>query len=224
MPTFADKAIKYFLNLKSLLQLPPLISLINPYTSSEIREIVTAFYKKFFDDNNERVFILGINPGRFGGGLTGISFTDPVALRNECGIENDFGNRKELSSEFVYSFIKEYGGVKKFYSKFFLSALFPLAILKDGKNYNYYDEPHLLNSLLPGIVDSLRNQIEFGTKRETAVCLGKKNAKYFNEINSKHNFFRKIEILEHPRYIMQYKRKSLGKYIEQYLSLLKKLT
>jgi len=113
--------------------------------------------------------------------------------------------------------------VKKFYSKFFLSALFPLAILKDGKNYNYYDEPQLMNLLLPGIVESVKNQIEFGVKKETAICLGKKNAKYFNEINSKHNFFGYIEVLEHPRYIMQYKRKSLSKYIDRYTSLLNKL-
>ena len=83
-------------------------------------------------------------------------------MRTECGIENNLGYKKELSSEFIYSFIKEFGGVKKFYSKFFLSALFPLAILKDGKNYNYYDEPQLLNLLLPGIVDSVKHQIEFG--------------------------------------------------------------
>jgi hypothetical protein len=110
--------------------------------------------------------------------------------------------------------------VGKFYTKFFLSALFPLAILKEGKNYNYYDELKLLNLILPGIIDSVKNQIEFGANRETAICLGKRNAKYFNEINSKYNFFRNIEVLEHPRYIMQYKRKSLGKYIEQYLELL----
>jgi len=145
-----------------------------------------------------------------------------VALRNECGIENNLGFKKELSSEFIFHVIKEYGGVKKFYSKFFLSALFPLAILKDGKNYNYYDEPELLDLILPGIIDSVKNQIEFGARR-AAICLGKKNSKYFNEINSKHNFFRNIEVLEHPRYIMQYKRKLLRKYIEQYIELLNKL-
>jgi hypothetical protein len=221
--SFADKAIKYFLNLNSSLKMPASISLVNPYQNPDVKETITLFYKKFFDDNNERVFVLGINPGRFGGGLTGISFTDPVALRNECGIENNFGQRKELSSEFIFSVIKEFGGVKKFYSKYFLSALFPIAILKEGKNYNYYDESQLLKSLLPGIADSVRAQIEFGAKRDTAVCLGKKNAKYFNEINSEYNFFGNIEVLEHPRYIMQYKRKSLGKYIGQYLGLLNNL-
>jgi hypothetical protein len=100
--SFADKAIKYFLNLDSSLQLPASISLVNPYQNPDVRKIVTAFYNKFYNDNNERVFILGINPGRFGGGLTGISFTDPVALRNACGIENNYGNKKELSSEFIF--------------------------------------------------------------------------------------------------------------------------
>ncbi len=41
-----------------------------------------------------RYLILGINPGRFGGGITGIPFTDPIRLQNICGIENDFQKNK----------------------------------------------------------------------------------------------------------------------------------
>ena len=80
--SFANKVIKYFLDLNSSLRLPASVSLVNPYKNSDVKKIINVFYKKFFNDNNERVFILGINPGRFGGGLTGISFTDPVALEN----------------------------------------------------------------------------------------------------------------------------------------------
>jgi len=101
--TFAEKATKYFSNFKLPERLPKEISILNPYSKKEVNNAVQRFYKKYFDDNENRVFVFGINPGRFGGGLTGISFTDPVALREECGIENDLGDRQETGTiEQVY--------------------------------------------------------------------------------------------------------------------------
>jgi hypothetical protein len=183
---------------------------------------MNQFFKKYFDDTKERIFIIGINPGRFGGGLTGISFTDPIALMLECGIENNLGKQKELSSKFVYKFINAYGGPAKFYTNYFITALYPLAITKDGKNFNYYDSLYLYKTLKPFIVESLREQVKFGAKHEFAVCLGKKNAKYLIEINNEHSFFNKIRILDHPRYIMQYRLKRVDDYIDQYISAIGK--
>ena len=140
---FADKAIKYFQNLESPKYLSGKIETLNPYKNEEVKKISSYFYKKYFSDFNKRIFAFGINPGRFGGGVTGISFTDPVALENFCGIKNSFEKKRELSSNFMYNFISYYGGVEKFYSKYFISALYPLALLKDGLNYNYYDEKDL---------------------------------------------------------------------------------
>ena len=80
------------------------IEIINPYPDKEVKAVVRSFYNKYFNDNNPRVFIIGINPGRFGGGITGISFTDPVALKEFCGIENNLGDKKELSSRFIFWF------------------------------------------------------------------------------------------------------------------------
>ena len=134
---FAREAIKYFSNLNELnLKLLDL-GLINPYSSDYVLEIVRKFFTKFYSDEKDRIFVFGINPGRFGGGLTGISFTDPVALRENCGIRNNLGTRKELSSKFVYSVVEKFGGAEKFFSKIFLTAIYPFAIIKDGKNYNY---------------------------------------------------------------------------------------
>ena len=73
---------------------------------------------------NESTY-LGINPGRFGGGLTGISFTDPVALKKYCGIDNQLRNKEELSSKFVYEVINHFGGVNKFFSKVFSFCSLP---------------------------------------------------------------------------------------------------
>lgn len=219
--SFAERAIKYFLRLKT----PKLIfnqtELINPYSSAEVKDIVKKFYYKFYNDNKERLYIIGINPGRFGGGLTGISFTDPVALREQCGIENNLSNQKELSSKFIYTVAKEYGGVKKFYSKVFLTALYPFALVKNGKNYNYYDDKLLSEHLRQEIVKNINSQIQFGARKDIAILLGKKNAEYFNSINNEFNFFRKIIVLEHPRYIMQYKMKQLDNYVRKYINAIK---
>ncbi|QQS36008.1 MAG: DUF4918 family protein [Ignavibacteriales bacterium] len=215
--TFASRAIKYFNNLVPSVQASGAASIINPYSTRDVKSCVSLFYKKFYRDNNKRVFVLGINPGRFGGGLTGISFTDPVELKEHCGIDNSLGNQKELSSRFIYSVVNEYGGTKKFFSKVFLSALYPFALVKDGKNYNYYDDKRTSGLLRKSIVENLRSQINFGANRDYVILLGKKNAEYFNSLNDEFNFFKKIFVLEHPRYIMQYRLKHMHNYIRKYI-------
>jgi len=219
--TFGRRALNFYLNLKKPVNIPDKIEIINPYEDSKVKKTAKTFYDKFFSDNQKRVFIFGINPGRFGGGITGINFTDPVALSLYCGIDNDYGNRRELSSQFVYEFINAFGGVDKFYNKFFISAIYPLAILNDGKNFNFYDDKKIYVYLKPSILSYMKKQIEFGAKEEFALSLGKKNFTYLKELNSEIKYFKKIEFLEHPRFIMQYKRKQLEYYIRKYLKLLK---
>ena len=143
--SFAIKAIKYFNGLGSTGNIIKIkeIELLNPYESEEVKIIVRKFYKKFYSDYGKRIFVFGINPGRFGGGLTGLSFTDPVALRENCVIKNELGLRKELSSKFIYKVVDAFGGTKKFFSKVYLTALYPFAITRGGKNYNYYDDKSL---------------------------------------------------------------------------------
>jgi hypothetical protein len=220
--SFSNKAIKYFCNLKTPHLKSSGVEVINPYESDEVKQLVKKFYSKFYNDEKERIFIVGINPGRFGGGLTGIAFSDPVALREDCGIDNSFGDRKELSSKFIYQVIKQFGGVQKFFSNVFLTALYPFAIVKDGKNYNYYDEKLLFDLLRNEIVENIQRQVKFGARRDFAILLGKKNADYFLPINEEHKFFKKIITLEHPRYIMQYKLKQIDGYIEKYLAAINK--
>ena len=220
MSTFAEKAIKYFTNLKTLDNLPVGIDIANPYESQDVKKVVRKFFNKYFNDNDDRVFIFGINPGRFGGGLTGISFTDPVALKEECGIENDLGTQKELSSKFIYKFINEFGGAESFYKKYFISALFPLALIKEGKNHNYYDSPDLYKALKPHIINTIKKQIDFGANKKFAVSLGKKNCDYLNRINDEYGFFEDVRFVEHPRYIMQYRLKSIDLYLNKFQKVL----
>ncbi len=221
--TFAEKAVSYFLNLDKPRNLPGGIETLNPYNDDDVKTAVNKFFRKFFNDTKRRVFIFGINPGRFGGGKTGVSFTDPVALREFCGVENPFGERRELSSEFVYEVIEKFGGVRKFYSEFFLTAVYPLAIIKEGKNHNYYDSAELFNALKSEIITSLRKQFEFGAEKSVAISFGKKNAEYLEKLNGELNLFEKTERLEHPRFIMQYRRKQKDEYVRKYLNLLRKV-
>lgn len=215
--SFSFKATEYFCNLKVPKPDYESVNFINPYSDDDIRYVVKQFYSKFYNDNKERLFVIGINPGRFGGGLTGIAFTDPVALREHCGIENSLGDRKELSSKFIYSVAETFGGTNKLFSTVFLTALYPFAITKDEKNYNYYDEKTLAEKLRPEIIKNIEKQIGFGARRDLAILLGKKNADYFSLINEKHRFFKKIITLEHPRYIMQYKLKQKSFFITKYI-------
>ena len=217
--TFSEKAIAYFLNLNPPKNLLEGISILNPYADENVKKLVTAFFCKFFNDEQKRIFIFGINPGRFGGGTTGISFTDPVALQEFCGIENSLRKRRELSSEFVYQVIERYGGAQKFYSKFFLSAVYPLAIIKDGKNHNYYDSRELFEFLKPFLISSIKEQSAFGAITKVAISFGKKNADYLKILNAELGIFEKIVYLDHPRFIMQYRRKSLEDYIKKYLDV-----
>ncbi|HYG14573.1 MAG TPA: uracil-DNA glycosylase family protein, partial [Bacteroidia bacterium] len=173
---------------------------------------------------NERVFILGINPGRFGGGVTGIPFTDPIRLEKECGITNPFAKKPEVSSEFIYTMINAYGGPEKFYGKYFINSLFPLALTHKGKNINYYDTKELLEITRQPIIENIRTQIAFGLRTDKAICLGEgKNYQYLVKLNTEYKFFGEIHPLPHPRFIMQYKRKFLKEYIGRYLETFKKV-
>jgi hypothetical protein len=214
---FSSKAIKYYCNLKTPRLKSSGIEVINPYEKEGAKEIVKQFYSQFYNDSNERIFIIGINPGRFGGGLTGIAFTDPVALRENCGIENNLGDRKELSSKFIYQVIEQFGGVQKFFSTVFLTAFYPFTLVKNGKNYNYYDERLLFDLLRNDIVENIQRQVEFSARRDFAILLGKRNADCFLPINEQHKFFKKTITLEHPRYIMQYKLKQKNFFITKYV-------
>ena len=66
--TFADRAIAYYLSLQEPHNLPAGVSAMNPYADPTVQDLVGQFYAKFYSDNTPRVYILGINPGRFGAG------------------------------------------------------------------------------------------------------------------------------------------------------------
>jgi hypothetical protein len=224
--TFAEKVILANKNLRYTgAPLPGGVRIMNPFWESPVAKAVSeAFYRKYYNDNDTRHLILGINPGRFGGGLTGIPFTDPKRLKSECGIDYPGKAAHEPSSAFVYEMIAAYGGPEAFYKKFYINSLSPLGFtLMDDKgkekNYNYYDSPALALAAGEFIVNNIRTQISLGVLTEVCFCLGTgKNENYLRKLNDRHHFFNKIIALEHPRFIMQYKSSDKQFYIGKYLA------
>ena len=219
---WSEKILNFFRQLSISPELPKGVDVLNPYQSEITFSLCEAFYRKYYQDKNPRNLIIGINPGRLGGGLTGIPFTDPKKLQEICSISNSFQKKSELSADFIYSVIKQFGGPVKFYSTFYFSSVSPLGFTMDGKNLNYYDIPKLQLTLKPFIVDCMVKQLEFGIKRDTCFVLGEgKNFDYLSNLNNEFQFFKKLIPLPHPRFVMQYKRKSLPQYLDHYVNLLR---
>ncbi|HMH21594.1 MAG TPA: uracil-DNA glycosylase family protein [Puia sp.] len=214
--------LDFYTRLKPCFTLPEGISIMNPFTEPATWKLTRAFYEKFYGDAHPRVFIFGINPGRFGGGVTGVPFTDPIRLQEKCGIPNDWKKLPELSSQFIYEMIDGFGGVEAFYRQFFFTALSPLGYTLNGKNLNYYDDKALLKASEPFMLDCIRQQLESMPTISTCFCLGEgENFKQFSRINEKHRFFDKIIPLPHPRWVMQYRRKKMKEYVDVYVGKLK---
>ncbi len=228
MPTFAEKVIHFNRNLSLDTDLPDGIKVMNPFRENpRALEISSAFYLKYYNDHRKRRLILGINPVRFGAGLTGIPFTDTKRLREKCGLEIQGVKSHEPSSVFVYEVIDAYGGVDSFYQDYYINSPSPLGFLKkssNGKeiNFNYYDSKKLQHLLKDFMVDSINAHISMGIITDVAFCLGSgKNFRFLKELNEAHHFFEKLIPLEHPRYIMQYRSKEKAEFIKKYLDALK---
>ena len=225
--TFADNVIRFNKSLSYQGPLPKGIHVMNPFKeNSHALETSSKFYRKYYNDTNIRKTILGINPGRFGAGVTGIPFTDTKRLEEKCGLEIPGRSTHEPSSVFVYEVIEAYGGVKKFYDEFYINSICPLGfVIKDKKgrekNYNYYDSKELQRDVTHFIIDTLKQQLTFGIDPEKCYCMGHgKNFKFLSNLNDEMHFFKEIIPLEHPRYIVQYKAKKKTLYIDKYLKAL----
>jgi hypothetical protein len=198
--------------------LPKGVEVLSPFCDPATWTVCAAFYQRFYHDAVPRTLLVGINPGRFGAGVTGIPFTDPIRLKTQCGIDNPWPQKQELSSVFMYEMIQAYGGPQAFYKHFYITSVSPLGFTLDGRNLNYYDNPHLAGAMEPFAVDCLRRQLAWGMNTGVAFCLGGgKNYAYLERLNGKYRFFQKIVPLPHPRYIMQYQLKQKAGHIAGYL-------
>lgn len=219
----AEKIIDLNSSLNFDEKLPKGFRVLNPFKENpESLSVMAQFYRKFYNDNKKRRFIIGINPSRHGAGVTGVPFTDTKRLETFCNIKMHSASTHEISSVFMYDMIAEYGGPKSFYSDFYINSPFPLAIVQQNKNgkwvnVNYYDYNFLFENLKKFMINSLKKSIELGLFTSEVYVLGKKNAVFIDKLNSEAQLFNKLIILEHPRYIQQYKSKERQFYIDKYI-------
>ena len=227
--TFGEKVIDFNRNLMYSDELPENFGVINPYLDNpETLDVMQKFYQKFYNDGNSRKFIVGINPSRHGAGVTGVPFTDTKRLESICGIKMHSAHTHEISSVFLYDMISEFGGAAAFYKQFYINSPFPLAIVRKSKegnwlNANYYDDKILFENVKNYMIASLKQHISLGLDTSEVYILGKKNATFIQKLNKEANLFGNMKVLEHPRYIQQYKSKEKQLYIDKYILTLNNL-
>jgi hypothetical protein len=207
-------------------RIPKDVTVLDPFNGThaeEVRRIVTAFHRKYFSDERVRTLMLGINPGRLGAGSTGLSFTDTKRCESDLGIPVNGLRTHEPSSDFFYRMVRAAGGAKAFYSRVYVHAICPLGFVKSGPNgsainLNYYDDKALEKAVTPFVENWLRKLVACGMRSHTVLCIGTgKNAAYLSKLNERMELFERIITLEHPRYVIQYKARSVNSYIDKYL-------
>ncbi len=223
MKTWASQLFSFYKKLQPPKNLPNAIEWLYPQQSEAVMEVVKCFLDKYYSDKEPRNLLFGINPGRFGAGVTGVNFTAARQLTEDCGVDHKFPSGSELSAEFIYAMINAYGGPEKFYRHYFIGSVSPLGFVKDGKNINYFDDKDLLQVVEPFIIENINQLLQANFNLDKCFCIGEdKNFRYLSKLNEQQGWFDEIVPLPHPRFIMQYKRKSLQQYIDRYLALLKK--
>lgn len=226
----ADRLLRHVLSfsLKET-KLPEGVGVLDPFNgpnADEVRRIVTLFHRKYYGDDTPRVLMLGINPGRLGAGSTGLSFTDTKRCESDLGIPVNGLRTHEPSSDFFYRMVRAAGGAEAFYSKVYVHAICPLGFVKQGPqgneiNLNYYDDKTLEEAVTPFVSNWLKTLVACGMRTDVVFCIGAgKNAAYFEKLNASLGLFDRIVTLEHPRFVMQYKARTMDTYIDKYVSAL----
>lgn len=209
--------------------LPDSITVMNPFRgehAATIRDVTTRFYRKFYADREPRHLILGINPGRFGAGVTGVPFTDTKRMKEVCDIDIPMEPTHEPSSVFVYGVVDAFGGPARFYRKFYINSVCPLGFTRisdkgNEVNYNFYDDRELQDAVTPFIIDCIERQIGFGTATDRCFCMGKgKNYRFLSALNKKRKWFDEVVPLDHPRFVVQYRSRRMSEYIQKYADAL----
>lgn len=213
---FGDRVMAFYDALERFRWASPDVAVLSPIATDERRAALAAFCAKFYNDDASRVFWLGINPSRVRRTSTGVPYTDGFALEEYCGIANPFEKRRELTADFFYRFVERYGGAERFYARHYPGAAFPLSILKKEKYSNYYDKD-LPAELIQSVPEMLQAQSQIGNRGVLVIIGSGQNATVLRRLNEELNIFRNVLVVEHPRYIMQYKSADLEHYLDKFV-------
>lgn len=221
---FGDRVAAFLTSLRFDVPLPDGFAVMDPYRNADVVDVVQQFCRRYYTGDHLRLPVWGINPGRFGAGVTGLSFTDPYALRHDLDLATTIEGRREPSAEFVYKVVQAYGGPQAYYHDVYMSALSPLGFTKGGVNINFYDHPGLQRDIVPFVVDCMRRQTEMGLRADVCVVLGTGKLKTFMETHIRPVLgYAEVAYLEHPRYVIQYRRRFMDDYVRTYVDTIRRL-
>jgi hypothetical protein len=214
--TFGSRVMEFYESLERFRWATPEVALLSPIADDQRRQAMAAFCSAYYNDDQSRVFWLGINPSRVRPTSTGVPYTDGFALLEKCGIVNDFSKSRELTADFFYQFIDAYGGAKPFYARHYAGAAYPLSILKKDKYCNYYDKD-LPEEVMASIPGQIRRQAEIGHRGVLVIIGSGENSKVLNALNDELGIFSHVLVVEHPRYILQYKSAVLQDFLAKFV-------
>lgn len=166
-------------------------------------ELIKQFREKYIIPNKPKIVLCGINPGRYGAGLTGIPFIDFNSLA--CLLPNIQENKSEKSASFIFSIIKEIG-IIEFFKTFYLTNLSCLGFTKNNKNYNYDQLNTEAQNVLFAFFCNEMKEIE----PSAIIPLSEQVEKDLYKMQFKSLLSYDIKILKHlphPSYITTFKRK-----------------
>jgi hypothetical protein len=180
------------------------------------QHLIEAFYDKYYVDNEPRIVLCGINPGRNGAGKTGVPFLDFHSLSRL--LPNIIDKDKELSAQFIFELISHFGP-EKFFKHVYLTNIswFGFANLKG--NVNYYDlDTDLQDMFTNGFVEEMEL-----VRPSTIIPLSKRVESTLRYMKNQNRLpFPISQPLGHPYYFSNFKsRRETG--LMQYISTIKAL-
>ncbi|MFM8771174.1 MAG: uracil-DNA glycosylase family protein [Candidatus Kapaibacterium sp.] len=216
--TFAEFVERFLTSVTIPGSMPRGIEVLQPYRDPEVRRVVHEMCTRFYASGSTRIGVWGINPGRFGAGLTGLAFTDPWAVEHDLGITTSLSGRREMSAEFISMVISAYGGPESFYRDVYMSALSPLGFIREGVNINFYDDAALEKMMTPHIIGWMNDVFAHCVRRDVTILLGSGKLRTFMERSVREAVgVSEVIYLDHPRYIMQYRRRDMERYVQLYV-------
>jgi hypothetical protein len=216
--TYSDQVIRFYSDFAVGDVFDSALQLHNPFDAPSRRDVMTNFYRKYFDDEIQRIHIIGINPSKLSSTSTGIHYTDGFALENFCGIENTFSKARELTSDFFYRVVEKMGGSHKFYAKIFPWAAMPVALTAHGKYANYYEvDNERVNEIVSRNIDWLSMLPRTG--KLVVLGLGE-NQSRIKKMGRFPFGYQDIRYLPHPRWALQYNRAKVDEFVDMYIEAL----
>jgi hypothetical protein len=181
---------------------------------------IIEFHKKYIEPNSPKIVICGINPGRNGAGLTGIPFIDFESLSNMLpGIkENDW----EQSAKFFFSVVQGFG-IEIFYKNFHVTNIswFGFSRIDKSKNVNYF-EKDISTEIAIYLIDKFVEEMDL-INPDYIIPLSKTVLYELENLKKQKKIRAEIgTCLNHPSWVVAYRRKDLSTWRQKYIDTFSK--